>query len=125
MIGNYFDIFTIAETKIDSSFPVSQFKQTGYKIPYRLDISDTSGGLLVYVKCGLPSRLLTNFSLPGDVQIIPFELKLHKEKWLVVSSYRPPKQNLSYFLEHLSNLLDFYNTYDRCIITGDFNSEPK
>ena len=50
------DFLIIAETKLDSSFSNSQFLVKGYKPPFRLDVSDTSGGLLVYIKNGL-SRL--------------------------------------------------------------------
>ena len=51
----------------------------GYLKPYRLDISDRKGGLLVYIKSHLLSRLLKNFYIPSDIQIIPFELNLRKE----------------------------------------------
>jgi len=44
-------------SKLDPSFPKSQFETIGHKSPYRLDVSDTSGGLLVYVKADLPSFL--------------------------------------------------------------------
>ena len=37
VIKNEIDIFMISETKIDNSFPISQFTMTGYSIPFRLD----------------------------------------------------------------------------------------
>ena len=43
------DVLTIAESKIDSSFPESQFLMQGYSKPYKLDVSINSGGLLVFV----------------------------------------------------------------------------
>ena len=95
----------------------------GYKTPYRLDVSDTSGGLMVYVKKGLPSLQLTSFSIPKDIQIIPIEIRLKNMKWLIISIYRPPKQDLRYFLSILVSLMDFFN-YERCVIIGDFNAEP-
>ena len=58
-------------------------------------------------------------------QIIPIELNLRKRKWLIISIYRPPKQNIRYFLEHLSSMLDFFGKiYEYCVIMGDFNLEP-
>lgn len=122
-IRDYFDIIAIAETKIDASFPNTQFLMGGYKTPYRLDVSDTSGGILVYVKRGLSSSRLKGFTIPNDIQIIPFEIVLRSKKWQIISIYRPPKQNLEYFLSILSDVVDFYNS-DRCIIIGDFNIEP-
>ena len=76
MVGDRFDVFCIAESKLDSSFPKSQFSIQGYKNPYRLDISDKSGGLLVYVRNGISSRHLKDFPLPNDIQAIPVELRL-------------------------------------------------
>ena len=122
MLEQNLDIFCIAETKIDQSYPESQFCIPGYRKPYRLDISDKSGGLLVYVKETLPSRLLTKFKIPPDLQIIPIEINLRKSKWLVVSIYRPPGTEISYFIENITKLLDIYN-YDNIFIMGDFNLE--
>ena len=50
MIGDKLDILNIAETKLDSSFPNSQFRIKGFKPPIRLDIKKRSGGLLIYIK---------------------------------------------------------------------------
>ena len=73
----------------------------------------------------MPSRLLKYLDLPNDIQIIPFELNLRKEKWMFVCIYRPPSQNKQYFLEQLSQVLDHYSSiYDNFIILGDFNMEP-
>ena len=59
------------------------------------------------------------FTLPADIHIIPLELNLRKQKWLLI--YRPPKQSLSYFNHVLTNLLDFYAHSYNVIIMGDFN----
>ena len=76
IINENVDILCIAETKIDESFPTAQFIIPGYHKPYRLDISDRQGGLLVYIKSHLPSRLLSIHSSPKDIQAIQFELNL-------------------------------------------------
>ena len=95
------DILCIAEAKIDKSFPAVQFLLPGYHKPYRLDISDKQGGLSIYIKAHLPSGLLSNLISPKDIQEVPFELNLRKEKWMFVCIYRPPKQDSQYFLENL------------------------
>ena len=90
-----------------------------------MDVSSRRGGLLVYIKSSLPSKMLTKFKLPNNIQIIPFELNLRKDKWLFVSIYKPPLQNNQYFVSILSDLLDFYsNEYDNKVVLGDFNLEP-
>ena len=48
IINGNVDIVSIAETKLDASFPSAQFTLEGYHTPYRLDINNKSGGILVY-----------------------------------------------------------------------------
>ena len=90
-----------------------------------MDVSGRRGGHLVYIKSSLPSKMLTKFKLPNNIQIIPFELNLRTDKWLFVCIYKPPLQNNQYFVSILSDLLDFYsNEYDNKVVLGDFNLEP-
>ena len=97
----------------------------GYHKPYRLDITDKQGGLLVYIKSHLPPKLLSIHNTSNDIQVIPFELNLRTGKWMFMCVYRPPKQNSQYFLENLSSLADHYSSiYDNYIFLGDFNMEP-
>ena len=93
IIGQNRDILTISETKLDMSFPTTQFMIPGYHKPYRIDVSNNSGGILVYVKSSLPSHQLTKFCISSDILAIPFEINLRKEKWLFVSIYKPPSLN--------------------------------
>ena len=69
-----------AETKLDSSFPNAQFLLPGFQEFLRLDINHRSGELLVYIKASLLSKILSKFKLPINIQIIPFEINLRKEK---------------------------------------------
>ena len=55
IIDSNVEIVTIAETKLDSSFPSAQFIVDGYSAPYQKDRNANGGGLLVYVKEGIPS----------------------------------------------------------------------
>ena len=83
-----------------------------------------SGGILAYVKSSIPSRRLS-FELCISIQAISFEINLRKEKWLVISIYRPPLQNSEYFLNSLTKIIDYFaSTYGNHLILGDFNLEP-
>ena len=125
LISENVDILIVAETKLDSSFPTAQFLILGFHHPFQLGINRQSCGLLVYVKGSISARVLTSFSTPADTQIIVFEINLRKEKWLFVGIYKPPSLNSQYFLDTLSDLLDFYsNHYDNKVILGDFNLKP-
>ena len=66
----------------------------------------TSYYLLITYLLFLPSRRLTNYTTPKDIQIILFELNLRKEKWMFMCIYKPPAQNKQYFLENLSMIVD-------------------
>ena len=74
MVGNNVDVLSIAETKLDSSFPNAQFLLPAFQEPLRLDINHRSGGLLVYIKASLPLQILLKFKLPINIQ------NLRKEK---------------------------------------------
>ena len=108
----------MSETKLDPSFPNSQFLIPGFHQPMRLDITSKRGGMLVYIKSSFPSRIMSNFQLPENIQVTPFELNLRKENWLFVSVDKPPLQSNNYFLNTLNDLLDFYSgIYDNGVRT--------
>ena len=47
VIDSNIDVLSIAETKLDSSFPNAQFLVDEYKEPYHKDRNEHGGGLLV------------------------------------------------------------------------------
>ena len=124
MIGENIDILVISETKIDASFPTSQFLINGFKSPYRLDVSGNSGGILVYVRDSLLSKYVTPIGTQPDIQVVPIEINTRKQKWLILPIYRPPQQNSQYFVEEISKLIDKYSRYDNLMVLGDFNLVP-
>ena len=93
LVSSHVDILSIAETKLDYSFSKTQFLIPNFHQPLRLDISRNSGGLLVFVRSSIPTRMLSNYRLPPDIPAIPFEINLRKEKWLFISVYKPPSLN--------------------------------
>ena len=60
----------------------------------------------MFVNNNIPSKYFQSFHLPGDIQVIPFEINLKQSKLLVVSIYPGPDQNLDYFLSSITGLLD-------------------
>ena len=63
LVARNVHILCIAETKLDPSFPNSQFLIPGFHKPLRMDVGSRRGGLLVYFKSSLPSKILTKFKL--------------------------------------------------------------
>ena len=117
-------VLEVSETKLDDSFPTAQFSLNGFCKPYRLDRSSNGGGILLYVRDDIPSRLLTDYKIKDNLELFFVEVNIRKKKWLLGCSYNPHKNNISNHLHHLNKGLDVYlKSYDNILIMGDLNSE--
>ena len=92
------DVLMISETKIDETFPSRQFYIEGFTPSYRLDRNCHEGGILVYVREDIPSKLI---EMNSSVESISIELNLKKKKWLVNCSYNVNNNNIC---DHLRSL---------------------
>ena len=81
------DILVMKKTKLDSTFPASQFLIEGYSEPYRFDNNRNGGGVLIYVREDILSKTLTDHKVPHDIKENFVELNLRKYKWLLFGSY--------------------------------------
>ena len=64
--------------------------------------------------------------ISSNIQVIPFEINLRKDKLLVASIYIAPSQKNKYLISYLTNLLEFYSTrHKKVIILGNFNKETE
>ena len=86
------DILMISETKLDESFPVSQFLIPGFENPIRLDRSSSGGGIMLYIREGIPFKLLKSSGLSANTEAFLVEVKINKKKWLLCCSYIPTKR---------------------------------
>ena len=59
-INNNLDILMISETKIDGTFPDSQFLIKGFSVPYRFDRTAKGGGISLYIREDTPSKRIKN-----------------------------------------------------------------
>ena len=115
----------ISEIKIDNSFPISQFTMTGYSIPFRLDRTCHGGGILLFVREDIPSKIFKT-DCDADFEDIFVEINLRNKKWLLCCSYKPHKSNITNHLKNICKTLDKLNsTYDNLVLLGDFNAEPE
>ena len=122
---NNVDVLLVSETKLDDSFPTAQFLLDGFSKPYRLDRCSNGGGLLLYIKDDISSRLLTDHRLPDNVECLFTEINIRNKKWLLCCLYNPHRNNISNHISHLSKGLDNYiSHYDNILFLGDFNSQP-
>ena len=61
MIGGKVDILLISETKIDGTFPTSQFLMRGYSNIHQLNQNEKGGGIMVFVKDNIITFPLNGF----------------------------------------------------------------
>ena len=92
-----FDILIINETKLDAFFPVNQFFINGFSTPYRLDRNQNGGGIIIYVREDITSKMLTKHKFPDDIKTLFVEIDFEK-----VSGY---------FVDYITHLLNLINTF--------------
>ena len=122
IISKNIDVLLISEAKIDSSFPSVQFCLESYATPYRLNRSANGGGILLYIREDIPSKLLnTDLSVEGFF----VEIRLRKKTGLLCSSGNPRKNLIVNHLNCIGiNLDSQLGQYENFIPMGDFNVEP-
>ena len=59
-LANNVDVLLVSETKLDDSFLTVPFLLEGFSKPHRLDRCSKVGGLLLYIRDDISSRMLTD-----------------------------------------------------------------
>ena len=85
-VTGYVDILLITESKLDNSFPTAQFQINRFSSHYRLDRNAPGGGILLYDREDLPSKLLKGTEFEGNLEAMFVEINLRKKKWLLSCS---------------------------------------
>ena len=123
LVKDNVDLLMISETKVDDTYPTTQFKIDGYSKPIRLDRNRHGGGIMIFTRDDLTCHKLNSHNLPSDVECIFMEMRIRQSAWLIVGGYNPHKNNISYFLHHVGRELDkFLPKYENLLILGDWNS---
>ena len=123
LIGGEIDILMISETKLDTTFPTNQFFIQGYSTVYRLDRNDKGGGIMLFVKDGIITLTLDQYSFPLSFEAFGIDLNLRKKR-LIFCIYNPHNRFIKHHLKELGKAIEFYSkTHENIIIMGDFNAE--
>ena len=113
----------ISETKLDYSFPESQFIIPGYSSTFHLDRDQNGGGIMVFVCEDITTKFLSFEDKP--IEALYIEPNIRKNKWFLSCSYNPNKNNSPNHFQRLKNSLDLYSAkYENIILRGDFNLSP-
>ena len=80
----------ITETKLDHTFPLGQFYVEGFTMPYRLYRSCNGGGVIIFVREDIPSKILEKHKLSQDIEGIFIELNFKKNQMVAFWNLPPP-----------------------------------
>ena len=87
LVDGVFDILCIQETKLDSTFPNSQFHVIWYSI-FRRDRKKGGGGVMIFVRdsiIAMPIKIVCKF-----VETILLDLTIGQTRFALIAAYKPP-----------------------------------
>ena len=88
-IKDNIDILMITNTKVDKSFPIRQFFINGFSCTFRLDRDRNVGGILLYIREDIPSKLL---AIENAIAAFFVEINLHKKNGYLIAHITQTKQ---------------------------------
>ena len=63
IVKDNIDMLMVSETKLDSSFPQVQFRIEGYAPPFRYDRKSHGGGILLFIREDITTKIITKTPL--------------------------------------------------------------
>ena len=102
-----FDLFLIAELKLNSTFPMNQFRTCGYKM-FRRDRNRFEGGLMLYINKNIPCRSLRDHSIFSDLELMVIEIHKNQLSLFFLGICKPPYESDNEFSKKLSLVIDHY-----------------
>ena len=130
-----FDILAISETKLDKTYPDSQFAIQGFRM-CRSDRNIYGGGLMIFVRSDLCFTVTKELGDQNGIDTSNFrtehfilKVKVAKSWLTVMAIYRPPSIPTSQWKFELSRLFEVVTAFSNDVIcVGDFNNnllDPK
>ena len=123
IVLKYIDILVVTETKLDEILLEFLFLMDGFSKPCRLDRNKNGGGIMIFIRGTVSSKILEKHIFPNDVESIFVELNFRKCKWLLCGTYHPPSQSDEYLFNNLDKALDTCSRYNKVLLMGDFNTQ--
>lgn len=119
---NLLDVIAFTESKIDTSFPDSQFYISNYNL-YRADRSQNGGGILCYVRSHIPHRQRSDIAIcRNNIESVIIDICNKTYRCFMIFVYRSPSTPVEILREVLTSMLDkCYRECDTIYILGDLN----
>ena len=91
--------------------------------PYRLDKTQHGGGIMLFIREEVPSKLLNADPSISGIENLLVKINLRSKKWLISGSFNPHLNSVQNHLAQQSKKFDFYSfKYEHFIVLGDFNA---
>ncbi|RUA05885.1 MAG: hypothetical protein DSY43_03475, partial [Gammaproteobacteria bacterium] len=116
----FFDLFALNETRLDSTVSDGEIKISGYDI-VRKDRSRRGGGVCIYLRSSINYHI-RNDLVPDDIEAVCLQIcKPNSRPFIVTSVYRPPDSSCEFFtnFERMIKAIDDENKEQ--YILGDLN----
>ena len=117
-----FDIISLTETWLNDSISNEDLKFNEFQDPFRRDrIGDSHGGVIVYVKRGIPSKRRLDLELV-NIECVWIEIIVKNKKLLIGTFYRPPNAS-PVVLSDIENSIGLATDtgVENIVVTGDLN----
>ena len=116
-----FDILSVQETKIDHTFPSTQFHVDSYNL-FRRDRVKGGGGIAVYIRDSIAT--LCKKHTGRHLESILFDLQIGQRQFALISAYKPPSSDNITFTSEWTTLLDEATCISENVIcVGDLNCD--
>lgn len=117
--GGGMDVICVSESWFKSQHLEKHVGIPGYKL-FRADRARRrGGGVAIYVRKDLKSKILSQSLGESLADFLVLEITFHGQKIMIGTIYNPPRVNgLPIFFPALANLVPMYR---HCILLGDFN----
>ena len=66
IVKDNIDILMISESKLDDSFPDSQFLIEGFDKPFRLDRNRNGSGIMSFIRSYIPAKVISTDKSPFE-----------------------------------------------------------
>ena len=103
---NYFDLFALNETRLDSTISDGLVKIFGFNV-VRNDRSRKGGGVCIYLRDSINHKIRKDL-IPDGLEAVCLEIcKPNSRSFIVISVYHPPNSSSEFFFafENLINQL--------------------
>ena len=84
VVKDKIDILMTSVSKLDNSFPDSQFLIEGFGKPFRLDRNRNGGAIMLFIRSDIPAKVISTDKNPFESFHV--ELNFRKKKWLFLQS---------------------------------------